>query len=141
MYTRKSLNASKFLIGGLLATGLVLAAGVVRVRAFSGDTVADRDLGQVDLFHNGANTVDRDVFNQPNQIAFDKSVVPYRLYVADSQNSRILGYHSAAALVTGTPADIVIGQRDLYSGGCNNPVLSVASLCNADGVAVDRGGN
>jgi sugar lactone lactonase YvrE len=128
-------------MGAILVTAGVLGGRVGILRAFSGDTIADRELGQVDLFHNGANTVDRDVFNQPNQIAFDKSVVPYRLYVADSQNSRILGYHSVAALVTGAPADIVIGQRDLYSGGCNNPVLSQASLCNANGVAVDSAGN
>jgi hypothetical protein len=127
--------------GAVVIASTVIAMTVVRARAFSGDTVADRELGQADMFHNGSNTVDADVFNQPNQIALDRSVTRNRLYVADSQNSRILGYHSVAALVTGTPAEIVIGQRDLYSSGCNNPVLSQASLCNAPGVVVDTAGN
>ncbi len=134
-------NHSRLLAGILLVAFTVVAVRVTGARAFSGDTVADRELGQFDMFHNGANTVDLDVMNQPNQIALDRSIVPNRLYVADSQNSRILGYHSVAALVTGTPADIVIGQRDFYSTGCNNPVLSFSSLCNASGVAVDSAGN
>jgi len=137
----KASNVSRLIMVSAIAVVIVLAVRVADLQALSGDTVADRELGQFDMFHNGANTVDADVFNQPNQIALDRSVTPNRLYVADSQNSRVLGYHSVAALITGSPADLVIGQRDLYSSGCNNPVLSQASLCNASGVAVDTAGN
>ncbi|HEY2106110.1 MAG TPA: hypothetical protein VGH29_10025, partial [Candidatus Binataceae bacterium] len=134
-------NAIRLVVASLVMTVIVVAMTVMRVRAFSGDTIADRELGQPDMYHNSANTPDADVYNSPNQIAIDKSVSPNRLYVADSQNGRVLGYHSATALVTGAPADLVIGQRDLYSAGCNNPVPSQASLCVPSGVAVDSAGN
>jgi len=100
--------------GVLLMAFTVVALSRVRVEGFSGDTVADRGLGQPDMFHNGANTVAVDVFNQPNQIPLDRSVTPNRLYVADAQKSRILGYHSVAALVTGSLAAVFAG---LATGG------------------------
>ena len=125
----------------LLMAFTFVALSSARVGAFSGDTVADRELGQPDMFHNSANIPDTDVYNNPNQIAIDKSVSPNRLYVADSQNNRVLGYGSVAALVTGAPADLVVGQRDLYSAAPNDPVLSQASLWIPSGVAVDSAGN
>jgi hypothetical protein len=55
---------------------VIVAALPTGAFARSGDTTADRVLGQPDLFHNAPNTVDGNVFNQPNQLALDKSVTP-----------------------------------------------------------------
>src|ERR1700680_2668895 len=107
------------LLAGLFVIALVVV--VVKVRragARAGDTVGDRVLGQPDLFHNSPNAVDSNVFNQPNQLAIDKSVMPNRLYVADWQNKRVLGFHSVDAVVPGGPADLVVGQLDFYSASC-----------------------
>ncbi|HEV3112771.1 MAG TPA: NHL repeat-containing protein [Candidatus Binataceae bacterium] len=119
---------------------VIVAALPTGAFARSGDTTADRVLGQPDLFHNAPNTVDGNVFNQPNQLALDKSVTPYRLYVADWQNNRVLGFHSVAALTTGGYADLVVGQADFYSAGCPFPGTQ-SSLCTPAGIAVDSAGN
>ena len=74
MKRRKRSNGRRLLIGATLTAVVVLAAGAAELFAFFGDTVADRELGQFDMFHNGANTVDLDVMNQPNQIALDRSI-------------------------------------------------------------------
>ncbi|HEY2106181.1 MAG TPA: NHL repeat-containing protein [Candidatus Binataceae bacterium] len=133
-------NAVRLLAAGFLMTLTILAALLTGAFARSGDTTADRELGQPDLFHNAPNTVDGNVFNQPNQLALDKSVTPYRLYIADGQNNRVLGYHSVAALVTGGYADLVVGQSDFYSSGCPFPGTP-GSLCSPAGIAVDGAGN
>ncbi len=78
-----------------------------------------RVLGQASFAHNGVNLIDGAGFSTPWGIAPDKSVSPNRLYVADSQNSRVLGYANIAE-AQGTdpflhPADAVFGQPDLFS--------------------------
>src|SRR6266851_4615426 len=125
---------------GLTAVLLLLAA-VAALRAFPHDTIADRQLGQPDFFHNTANIPESDVMNQPTLIAIDKSATPNHLYVADQQNNRVLGYKSTDALMSGQFADLVIGQPDLYSSACNNGGRSRTSLCTPTGVVVDSAGN
>jgi len=138
MRKSETLSGSRLLTSSLLM--VFVAAIVSAVFALSGDTTADRVLGQPDLFHNAPNTVDGNVFNQPNQLALDKSVTPNGLYVADWQNNRVLGFHSVAALTTGGYADLVVGQPDFYSAGCPSPGTQ-GSLCLPGGVAVDSAGN
>ena len=138
MRKSETVSASRLLASSLIMVSV--AAIVTAVFALSGDTTADRVLGQPDLFHNAPNTVDGNVFNNPNQIALDKSVTPYRLYVADWQNNRVLGFNSVAALKTGGYADLVVGQPDFYSAGCPFPGTQ-SSLCAPAGVAVDSAGN
>ena len=138
MRKSETLGASKLWAGGI--SMVFVAAIVTAVFALSGDTTGDRVLGQPDLFHNAPNTVDGNVFNQPNQLVLDKSVTPNRLYVADWQNNRVLGFHSVAALTTGGYADLVVGQPDFYSAGCPSP-STATSLCTPAGVAVDSAGN
>ncbi len=125
-------------------------AFVIRTQVVAGtaaNTVADRELGQPDFVHNTANTPNGAVLNIPGFIAVDASVTPNRLYMSDSGNNRVLGYHSVAALMSGASADLVIGQPDLYSVGCNNSsavnvgTVSAATLCNPTGIAVDTAGN
>jgi hypothetical protein len=77
----------------------------------------------------------------PLGIAIDRSVVPNRIYIADSGNSRVLGWHSVAALSNGAAADLVIGESDFGSGyGCSTAPSST-SLCAPSALAVDSAGN
>ncbi len=97
-------------------------------------------LGQVDFAKNTANLVDASGFFSPSGVAVDATAGV--LYVADAENSRILGFSSLSALSTGTPADIVIGQADLDSSLCNQGgTVSPTTLCNPRGVAVDSSGH
>ncbi len=81
-------------------------------------------------------------------VAIDSSGAFNRLYVADSSNNRVLGWANAGAFVNGSPADIVIGQPDARSVGCNDGValgdssgVGPDSLCNPTAVAVDSSGH
>src|ERR1700688_4450726 len=46
----------------------------------------------------------------PRAIAFDASVTPPRVYIADTGNNRVLGWSNANNLSRGDFADLVIGQ-------------------------------
>lgn len=119
-------------------------AGVSIGRADSYDTTADAVLGQPNFLQN--------TFNQPSgqptagnlslSNAADIAVAPDgRLYIADSDNHRVLSWPSAAAFSDGEAADRVIGQPDFTSGTPNNGGISAASLGFPQGVWVDAGGN
>ncbi len=91
------------------------------------------------------NLVEGRELNRPSAIAFDTSVNPPILYVADTLNSRVLAWRNPAGLTNGNPADKVIGQRDLFTtipqgpgrGGSDLPGGLAAPVA----VAVDGGGN
>ena len=70
------------------------------------------------------------------------------LYVADTANNRVLGWRDVASFVAAQPADVVLGQPDLFSFKCNNGVaatdvggLGADSLCGPARMAVDQQGN
>ena len=107
------------------------------------DTVADAVLGQVDFIHNVANLVDAQGLNSPEAAAIDASATPNRIYVADEDNNRVLGWRDAAAFTSGAPADLVIGQPDFLSSRCNGAAgtVSASTLCSPAGLAVDGAGN
>ena len=123
--------------------GFLLLAGLTAARALgsTGSTAADRVLGQADFFHNAPNTIDPASMNTGDHLAVDLSVTPNRIYVADEGNSRVLGYKDVTTLANGGPADLVIGQPDFFSAGCNNGGVNARSLCVPKGVAVDSLGN
>ncbi len=73
---------------------------------------------------------------EPEGISIDTAG---NLYVADSQNNRVLRYNSP--LATGTGAGLVFGQIGFTSTGCNQGGVSATTLCGPSGVAVDAGGN
>ena len=104
------------------------------------DLAADAVLGQVGLRLNGQNLVDGAGLSSPYAVAVDTSVTPNRLYVADNGNSRVLGWADVTAFQTGAPADLVLGQPDLLTSGCNSQGVSASSLCNPTAVAVDANG-
>jgi sugar lactone lactonase YvrE len=107
----------------------------------SGDTSADRVLGQFDFIHNIANLVDGRGLSSPGYAALDTSATPNHLYVADTANHRVLGWNNAAGFANGDPADLVIGQPDFLSATCNNGGLGATTLCSPEGIAVDANGN
>ncbi|MFZ2062253.1 MAG: choice-of-anchor D domain-containing protein [Candidatus Binatus sp.] len=114
-----------------------------------GNKVANGAGGQIDRAHDGPNLVDAIGENSPGGIAVDAtSQPPHRhLYVADTVNNRVLGWRDLTAF-SAQPADIVLGQPDLFSYKCNNGVaaddvggLGADSLCGPERMAVDRAGN
>jgi len=109
------------------------------------NTNADLVLGQSALKLNGVNGTKANSLFWPAAVALDLSVSPNRLYIADANNNRVLGWHSVSAFTTGAPADLVIGQPDFLSAGCNqnqvdgtgNSLPAANTLCSPGGVAVD----
>lgn len=138
----------------LVFTGAVLAGDftVMLAPGSAGDTTADAVLGQLDFVHRDPNFVDgRGITTNGGpwagygwgDVAVDTSFTPNRVFVADSANSRVLGWKDAAAFTTHAAANSVIGQADLSSTTCNgnNGTPSAATLCYPTGVAVDSHGN
>ena len=144
----KSTVTSGLRRAGLFAPFVVgLLAAIWTSPALAG-TVASRELGQPDFVHNAPNSVDAQTLSPGSTrvgIAVDTSATPNHLYVVDTQNNRVLGFGSVAALVNGAAADLVIGQGDFFSAlpnygsGLNN--ASSSSLSGPRGVAVDSAGN
>jgi uncharacterized protein (TIGR03437 family) len=111
-------------------------------------TPATRVIGQLDFPYDAANLIEGKEFNFGASTAIlDQSVSPARLYVADSQNNRILGYSDFSKVQIGLrQADIVIGQPDFYRNQINYPTNSAntpnqQSLHNPTALAVDAAGN
>ncbi len=140
------------------AGGDLYVADGPRVIAFDAlvatDDRADRVFGQIDLWHDEIDFPSPAKVYQPMAVAEDRSVSPPRLYVLDARNHRVLGYGDAERLADGAPADLVIGQPDGFTTGCNTGGRSAASLCFAladqnlddfnevpQGLAVDGAGN
>lgn len=115
--------------------------------AATGDTIADRVLGQANLRSVAPYFVDGRVFGAGG-IAFDRSAVPNRVYVADTELNRVLGWSDERGFLRGSPADLVLGQPDLATGeffgnsgfpGCRR--ASATTFCTPEGIAVDGRGN
>jgi sugar lactone lactonase YvrE len=129
-----------------LAIGLV-CVGVARAGTpgSPGDATADAVLGQTSMTTNATGSGPAGLYG-PISIAIDSSSSPERLYVADTQNSRVLGWADAASFSNGAPADIVIGQPDFNTTICSDgrlgdPPPTAGTLCLPFAVAVDGNGN
>lgn len=75
-------------------------------------TSFDMLLGQQRLEDLVINRVDDRSFFRPVQVAIDRAHTPRAIYVADSSNSRVLGWRDLARLRAGQPPDLVLGQPD-----------------------------
>jgi sugar lactone lactonase YvrE len=104
--------------------------------AFSNGMNATRVLGQPDFTHNTTDLVDAKGFHNPWFVVVDHA--HDRAFVSDAGNNRVLWWNSAANLVTGKPADGVIGQPDFNSN--SNFPLNAGSLNYPLGLAVDSSG-
>jgi hypothetical protein len=127
----------KVVAGWLL---IVVAAVAIPSIAMQGDTIADRVFGQYDVVHGAENLIDGEGYSLRQSTAVDTSVTPNRLYVADLDNGRVLGYSDVSALVNGSPPDLVIGQPDFITAACGN-IASASKLCRPQSVAVDASGH
>ena len=113
------------------------------------NTNAGLVLGQTTFQLNGINRPKPNSLYWPGAVALDFSVVPHRLYIADTSNSRVLGWRSIPSFANGAPADLVIGQAGSLSAGCNqnqtdgagNSLAAADTLCQPGGVTVDSSGN
>ncbi|MDX2008587.1 MAG: PKD domain-containing protein [Myxococcaceae bacterium] len=76
-------------------------------------------------------------FHGPLATAIDRSVTPNRLYVADSNNNRVLVWNNVRALQNGTPPDAVLGQPTMAD---HQPGTSAARFRVPTAVAVDSTG-
>jgi sugar lactone lactonase YvrE len=145
--------------GGLSATSLCSPSGVTldgagslyvsdqgnnRVLRYSSPLstqVADRVLGQTTFTGSAINRVDERGLSNPTRLTIDRSVTPNRIYVADTDNHRVLGWSSATEFASGAPADKVLGQPDFLTSGCNTGGVGAGSLCSPRGLMVDAAGN
>ncbi len=134
---RPGLRTGGIVLAVLIAASILMAV----VRAGVGAVSADRVLGQINFTNNQVNFVDAIGMNAPADVTIDKA--SGHVIVADSQNNRVLGWKSAPAFASGGAADLVIGQPDFNSSGCNQnaPAPSATSLCQPIGVAVDLAHN
>lgn len=126
---------------------VMLTAGVAGALTIPGNFSADKVLGQPDFSHNVPNRVKAaGIFASGGEtrsdfVAVDTNASPNRIYVSDTGNNRVLGWHDATAFSNGAAADLVIGQPDFNSYWANNGGVSASSLNSPTGVAVDSAGN
>jgi sugar lactone lactonase YvrE len=99
---------------------------------------ADGLCGQPDFSKVQPNLIDGTGLNGPNDIALDTRFSPPRLYIADKDNNRILGWESLMEALLGAPADLILGQPDAYS---SDPGCSQSALNGPSSVAVDEYSN
>jgi sugar lactone lactonase YvrE len=104
-------------------------------------STADHVFGQDSFTQNGPNGVGTRGMHSPLDVAIDRSTTPNRVYVADTENNRVLGWRDARDFKNGAPANIVLGQPDFSDWGCNTGGVSAESLCNPSAVTVDAAGH
>jgi len=86
------------------------------VRGKEGDLWADVVLGKADFGENVTHQPTKYGVDHPGGVLIDKTVKPNRMYIADCNNNRILGFRSTSP---GDGADIVLGQPGFGSSGGN----------------------
>ena len=133
--------------GFFLASGVFYAVAPAHTGTQNSpvNTTADAVLGQSSMTTNASGSGPA-ALHAPFSVAIDSSSMPGHLYIADTQNNRILGWGDAATFSNGAPADIVLGQPDFNSTQCSdgrqgNPAPTAGTLCLPSGVAVDGNGN
>ena len=128
--------SGKVRIGAIAIFGAAVFAAATLVIAgtpgSAGDTTADSALGQLGFTTSAVNLMNAQGLNFPVAVAIDTSFLPNRVYVADEDNSRVLGWRDAASFANGAGADLVIGQSDFTSSSLcngNSGIVSASSLC------------
>jgi uncharacterized protein (TIGR03437 family) len=90
------------------------------------------------------NLVEGREFMAPQGIALDTSTTPPGLYVSDTNNNRVLGFHNATSFTNGQKADVVLGQPDFLTtlpSGPSQSNTATTSMTAPTGVTVDSQGN
>ena len=102
--------------GGSRYSNTVSARVSGPVRGKEGDLWADVVLGKSDFGGNVCYQPTKYGVDHPGGVLIDKTVKPNRMYIADCNNNRILGFKSTSPK---DGADIVLGQPDFGSSGGN----------------------
>ena len=105
---------------------------------------ATRVLGHAsrELLTGGPNFIEGRELTTPQGFALDTSSTPPILYVADAGNNRVLAWKNPFGINNGAPADLVIGQRDMYRTRANGPGTDLTTGLNSPtGLLVDSQGN
>lgn len=131
-----------------LACGVIIAAAQLVSAQTVFNTLPSRTVGQPTLQQSGTitevapNLVEGRELFFPEAVAIDTSVTPPILYVADTLNNRVLAWKNITAFQTGAYADLVIGQRDLFTTYAEGPGTTLTTgLAAPSGLVVDKNGN
>ena len=95
---------------------------------------ADGVSGQSTYHIISANLLDGTGFDNPHSVAIDVHTLPHTLYIADTANHRVLGWNSVMSAIRGEPAQIVLGQADVFT---NTPGCSSSKLNSPVSVTID----
>ncbi len=130
------------------ACGVILAAAQLVSAQTVFNTLPSRTVGQPTLQQSGTitevapNLVEGRELFFPEAVAIDNSATPPILYVADTLNNRVLAWKNITAFQTGAFADLVIGQRDLFTTYAEGPGTTLTTgLAAPSGLVVDKSGN
>ncbi len=124
-----------------LALALVaLASSFTATAQIPTGAAADLVLGQPDFETNGTAPVSDTSLNRPRGIAIDPTTG--KLFIADTNNNRVLRYPSISSLTDGTAADIVLGQTNFTDVDPNRGLAAptASTLDDPKGLAVDAAG-
>jgi uncharacterized protein (TIGR03437 family) len=115
---------------------------------------ATRVIGQLDFPFFAPNLIEGKEFgfapsagsNFSGSAVLDTGASPPHLYVADTQNNRVLGFSDFTHVQNGQQADLVLGQPDFVRSQINYPTndptqLNAAGLHSPTSLAVDSAGN
>lgn len=129
------------LLLAVLSLNLPLAVAPPAALAEARATHADRLLGQPSFTTNVPNLggVSAQSLDDPRAVAVDSN--SGRLFVADTQNHRVLSWPSAASFTSHQAADLVVGQPNFTTNTPNTGGVSEKALNTPEGVAVDLSGN
>lgn len=90
----------------------------------------------------GPNIVEGRELNQPLGIALDTSTSTPIVYIADTQNNRVLAFQYNTQLKAGAQADLILGQPDRFTNLAQGPANGLSTgMHSPTGLAVDRAGN
>lgn len=124
----------------------ILSLGTLAAQSTTINELPSREFGQAKLLSTltsaAPNLAEGRELNGPSAIAFDTTVSPPILYVADTGNNRVMAWRNPSALSGGNMADKVIGQRDMNSTVGQGPGTALSTgLATPVAVAVDSSGN
>jgi uncharacterized protein (TIGR03437 family) len=128
-----------------------LSAATLAAQSVTINTAPSREFGQptlppstspFNLPSSKENFVEGREMSSPLSIAFDNSVSPPIVYVADTFNNRVLAWRNAATITKTNFADLVIGQPSLQQTNAGGPGTGFSTgLSIPAAVAVDAKGN
>jgi hypothetical protein len=124
-----------------LAFLTTIGVGIAQTPGSAGDVTADLVLGQADFTHSNTGMAPNQIlFENPTDVAIDRSTAHFRVYVAIQGENRVLGWDDATGLANGAKADLVLGQTN-FTNINFSPTVTDADFNSPTSVAVDSKGN